>query len=255
MSVHPALRPTIGLLALLVALAVAVPLLVLCLWSGVTWWPVPILALGVGVVTAAVLVQGAVDRAIESFGPLTEAGDERLDNLVEGLSLSLGLDEPELYVIADAGANAAAVSDGERSLVIVTDRLLDELDRMSLEGVVAELLVRIKDGDAVVATQVAGILAPRLEGPLAPLLGGFARKAMADALDTDRDLLADQAAAATTRYPPGLAAALTTIDKLGAKTAATNRRNDHLWIAPSLGDEAVIPHVPLEWRVDMLLEI
>ncbi|MGH1503679.1 MAG: hypothetical protein ACRBI6_09010 [Acidimicrobiales bacterium] len=255
MSVHPALRSTVALLAVLVGLAVAIPLLVLTLWAGMPWWPVPILAIGVGVVTAGVLVQGSLDRVIESFGPLAPTDDERLSNLVEGLSLSLGLDEPELFVIADKGANAAAVADGDRSMLIVTDRLLGELDRMCMEGVVAELLVRIKDGDAVVATQVAGILAPRMEGPLAPVLGGIARKAMADALDTDRDLLADQAAAAATRYPPGLAAALATIDKLGARTSATNRQNDHLWIAPSLGDEAVIPHVPLEWRVDMLLEI
>ena len=159
-----------------VALAVAllaVPLMiVLCviaaLIPAVPWWlGIPIGAL-VAIVVVVVRRRRSAEIILAGLGA-SPAGVEdfpHLHNLVQGLSLAGGVGEPELHVIDDAGRNAAVVANGDRAAIVTTTGLLGALDRISLEGVVAEALVRIRSGDAEAATLGAALFGGLLSGPL-----------------------------------------------------------------------------------------
>jgi hypothetical protein len=102
--------------------------------------------------------------------------------------------------------------------VVVTTGLLARLDRMELEGVVADLLVQIRDGFSAGATLS---LAFRPSRP--PVGVPFAA--------------VDSRAVTLTRYPPGLAAA---IEAMAAAGPAAPRGSSpvlrSLWLAPP-GDQ------------------
>lgn len=247
--------------AVLAVVLVLAACAVLALVPGVAWW----LGIPIGVVAAATVVlvrlRSAVALVLGSIGavPASEHDYPRLHNLTQGLSLAGGVSEPELYVVDDNGRNAAAVAYGERVAVVCSTGLLDALDRVSLEGVVAEVLVRIRSGDAEAATIGTAIYGGLLRGPLATIGRPAASLGLRSLLADDRDLRADRAAVALTRYPPGLLQALTIIRAGSPVTAATNASNEHLWLVPPAtverGADAVVDGSPLDLRIDVLGEL
>jgi len=132
---------------------------------------------------------------------LTDAGPARLANLVESVSAAVGIPTPALRVVEDPACNALVTGpDARRATLVVTSGLLDGLDRLALEAVVAQQLSIIREGgtrrrDIVVAIAGTG-------GQLFPALARFAARAAA------ADEGADVASLTVTRYPPGLLAAL-----------------------------------------------
>lgn len=87
---------------------------------------------------------------------LGEGEQPELRRTVENLCIGSGLPQPGMYVI-DAGA-ANAFSTGlspESSSLVVTRGLLELLERRELEGVVAQELVQIGNGDTRVSTILA----------------------------------------------------------------------------------------------------
>src|SRR5699024_10028136 len=90
---------------------------------------------------------------------------------------------------------------GGQMAVIVTRGLLDRLDRLALEGVVATLLVRLRSAEqehrtlAVTTTRLPTLLRERL-------LGARGRGPHDPPIETQ--LLIDREAVRMTRYPPGL---------------------------------------------------
>jgi len=85
--------------------------------------------------------------------------DEDLRRLVESLCLGAGLPVPAVYVSNSAVANAfvVGVRPDERALV-VTRGLLQALDRLELEGVLAHELCHLANDDVRLNTVLAGIL-------------------------------------------------------------------------------------------------
>jgi heat shock protein HtpX len=188
-----------------------------------------------------------LSRAAEA-DPVTYA---RLHNLVEGLCIASGLTKPRIYVIDDVAPNAFATGRSPKhASVVVTTGLLDQLDRVELEGVLAHELSHIKNGDIVVAT-----LAVTMVGLVAPGLVPLA-------VDRRREPLADVSAVEMTRYPPGLISALEKLRDDATVVAAGSRAIAHLWIeAPSaVGQETestatVGTHPPIEERIAALREL
>lgn len=187
--------------------------------------------------------------------PITHA---RLVNLVDGLGTAVGVPAPHLRVIADPALNAASAGVGPHSAtLVVTSGLLEELNRIELEAVVAYELVRIKNVDILPAT--LGVLAT---GPGARALRRAAstpstvlawlwtacavpfvpvRALMLGASSPSREALMDRSAVAVTRYPPGLLSALEKVRAKGATPAVVAVATAHLWLADPL------PSVPLRW--------
>lgn len=219
------------------------------------------LVLAVLAVEAAVLaaaanqLRGYGDRFLATSGarPAEGEGFARLHNLVEGLAVAHGLPTPDLRVLDTGGPNACAVVGRDRQpTVVVTAALVDELERIELEGVLTHVLCRVRDGDAALGSLVAAVASGGLLGLVAPLLGG-----PGSALDPDTVPLADFAAVALTRYPPGLAAGLDRMARTGTTVPAASARDAHLWLCEPLapGTEGLNPFPTLDERATALREL
>lgn len=163
-----------------------------------------------------------------------------LINTVEGLSIAAGLPKvPKIYVIDDSALNAFATGRSpEHASITVTTGLLNKLNRLELEGVIAHEMSHIKNYDIrvmMLAAVMVGLtvllsdflLRSFLWGSkdsnndhgqiriifivvglvlaiLAPLVGEVIKLA----ISRKREFLADASGALLTRYPKGLADAL-----------------------------------------------
>jgi heat shock protein HtpX len=187
----------------------------------------------------------------------------RLHNLVEGLCIAGGLPKPGIYVVDDPAPNAFATGrNPQHAAIAVTTGLLEKMNRVELEGVVAHELSHIRNYDILVSTLAVTMvgavalmsdLAVRTmwwnggrinrsgdqsngNNPLAYvgflmlIVAPIAAKAMQATISRSRETLADVSACQLTRYPPGLISAL---EKLKADTTVTHSSSTataHLWI-------------------------
>ncbi|MBU3688997.1 MAG: zinc metalloprotease HtpX [Acidimicrobiales bacterium mtb01] len=209
----------------------------------------------------------SIALAVSRAKPADPETYQRLHNLVEGLCIASGLPKPRVYVIEDVAPNAFATGRNPRHAAIaVTTGLLDQMNRVELEGVIAHELSHIRNYDILVSTiavTLVGTIAimtdlairmmwwnggrARRSGdrndsgnPLALigfvllLLSPLIARAMQAAVSRRRETLADISACQMTRYPPGLISAL---EKLKADTTATHSASmatAHMWIEQPL---------------------
>ena len=201
-------------------------------------WP----AIVIGAAGAAGLWFGADATVLKQTGavPADPELHSRLFNVADGLCVTAGVGEPGLFVIDDPALNAFAVGrDPRHGAMVVTSGLLESLDRMELEAVVAHLVALIKD-DAMPASTMAAVV-PFAPTPAALAAGHHAR--------------ADLAAVAVTRYPPGLIAALEKIDAGDAVVRRNVKGGAHLWLAPPVAVTEAETHQPLVQRIATLREL
>jgi heat shock protein HtpX len=199
----------------------------------------------------------------------------RLHNLVEGLCIASGLPKPRIYVIADQAPNAFATGrNPEHAAVAVTTGLLEKMNRVELEGVLAHELAHIKNYDILVSTLavtmvgIVAILADigvrmlwwgggrtryssddqhgagagllMIPAMVLLILAPFIAKAMQAAVGRRRESLADMSGVEMTRYPPGLISALEKLKSDSTIVASHSRATSHLWIeepAPTEDEE------------------
>ncbi|MGH9214346.1 MAG: M48 family metalloprotease [Acidimicrobiales bacterium] len=193
----------------------------------------------------------------------------RYHNLVEGLCIASGLPKPRLYIVDDPAPNAFATGRNPRhAAVAVTTGLLEKMNRIELEGVLAHELSHIKNYDILVSTlavTMVGVVAVLADlgirmswwgmgrsthrdfdddnggggGPQALLaIGGFVLLALAPlvaqmmrmAVSRRRETLADVSGIEMTRYPPGLISALEKLREDSTVVASTSHATSHLWI-------------------------
>jgi heat shock protein HtpX len=208
--------------------------------------------------------------------PVTGERFARYVNLIEGLCIQSGISEPELFSVDDDRINLMVVGRPGQAAMVVTTGLLDELNRVELEGMLAEGLVRIRSYDAHLASQAATFLCGPLlrNGPVYPgrpmwMVTPFAswRAARLDkVLGPQRDMLADLDAVALTRYPPGLCDALRKVRERGSAVPECSWGAAHLWMVDPLSgvgegtteahlNELFRSHPPLQHRIDLLEEL
>lgn len=124
-------------------------------------------------------------------------------NLVEGLCATMGLNVPALYLVDDDAPNALALGRGAKDAsLVLTTGLLDALDPVALEGVLAHELTHIKRDDTAPATLAASVYL--VIGVVVP--GG--PSAVHSWAGRGRECDTDRQAVRVTRYPPGLRHAL-----------------------------------------------
>ena len=224
-----------------------------------------IIALVIGAVVAFVSYWKAdkIALAVSRARPADPQEYARLHNIVEGLCIAGGLPKPGVYVIDDPAPNAFATGrDPKHAALAVTTGLLEKMNRVELEGVVAHELSHIRNYDILISTLAvtmvgaAALLADvgirmmwwnggrvsrqgdrgdrgnplALIGFALLILAPIAAKAMQAAISRQRETLADVSACQLTRYPPGLISAL---EKLQADTTVTHSASTataHLWI-------------------------
>jgi heat shock protein HtpX len=230
-----------------------------------------VLALAVAGVTSGLAYwrSDAVALRMSRARPADPQDQPRYHNIVEGLCIASGLPKPRLYVIEDPAPNAFATGRSPRNAALaVTTGLLDKMNRIELEGVLAHELSHVKNYDILVSTlavTMVGVIALMSDigvrmlwwgmgrsshrdfddqhggnsGPLALLsLVGFALLAfspviamvMQRTVSRRRETLADVSGVEMTRYPPGLISALEKLRDDSTVVHATSHATAHLWI-------------------------
>jgi heat shock protein HtpX len=226
--------------------------------------------------------------------PVARTEEPYLYHTLEGLSIAAGIPVPQGYIIETEAPNAfAAGSKPGHSVVAVTRGLLNKLDRLELEGVLAHEISHIKNYDILVATMAvvlagtivfAGEVAARsmrysthtrrggrnsskgqgllmlIVIVLAVLAPIFAR-ILQFAISREREYLADASAAELTGYPEGLASALEKISGLQRPgQGIDNRALQGLYIVnPALridrSSQIFASHPPTDKRIARLRQM
>lgn len=218
---------------------------------------------------AAYWKSDAVALRVSRAKPAPVGDYARYHNIVEGLCIASGLPKPRLYVIDDPAPNAFATGRNPRNAAIaVTTGLLEKMNRIELEGVLAHELSHVKNYDILVSTlavTMVGVVAILADvgvrmlwwgmgrsshrnfdsrqggqgGPLALLsVVGFLLLAfspviamvMQRTVSRRREVLADLSGVEMTRYPPGLISALEKLRDDSTVVHATSHATAHLWI-------------------------
>ena len=101
----------------------------------------------------------ALVHALGGRAPRAEDIEERqLENVVAEMAIAAGVKPPRVMLLDGATANAAAVgSSHDDAVVLVSRRLLDELDRDETQGVVAHLIGTIGNGDLRVSLSMLSL--------------------------------------------------------------------------------------------------
>lgn len=204
--------------------------------------------------------------------PVSPEEEPRLHNVVEGVAAEAGLPKPAVYLVDEKAPNALATGRGPgHASIVVTRGLLELLNRVELEGVVAHELAHVRAGDTLLGTVAATLvgsvvlLADHLlrrlwwgrrgdgkpEGSVllipaglvlalpSPLVAGAIRAVV----PRRREELADVAGALLTRYPPGLASALRKVAGDHTPMRVANNATAHLW----LRQPSRVPGEGLHW--------
>jgi heat shock protein HtpX len=200
---------------------------------------------------------------------VTHEDEPRLHNVVEGLAIAAGLPKPKVYVVPEKAPNAFATGPKpEDSHIAVTQGLLDTMNRVELEGVVAHEMSHIRDRDILLGTIVATLVgsvvliaefmlrwffwggggfggrgrrsdggeggavfaALAVAGLILAILSPLIAQIIKMAMSRRREYLADAEGAMLTRYPPGLASALRRIAADTTPMRVANNATAHLWL-------------------------
>jgi heat shock protein HtpX len=233
-----------------------------------------------------------VALAVSGAHEVTEDEEKELYRLVENLCIGSGLPMPKVYVIEDGSMNAFATGrDPQHASIAVTRGLMNKLERVELEGVLAHELSHIGNRDTLLMGTVVvliGVLALLADIALRATWYGAGSRAsyrdknskgagilvlvalvflilspviariIAMAVSRQREYLADASGALLTRFPEGLARALEKIkedtDPLDSATKAT----EHLYFVnpltdhPSALNSLFSTHPPIEERIRLL---
>jgi heat shock protein HtpX len=222
--------------------------------------------------------------------------EPRLHNIVEGLAIAAGIPKPRVYVVEDPAPNAFATGrDPAHASIAVTRGLLDKMNRVELEGVIAHELSHVKNRDTLVmaiTVTLVGILVLLADwtlrsffwgvggrrdsrggdaagifvvvGLVAAIFMPIMAKVMQLAVSRRREFYADVSGVQLTRYPPGLISALEKLktDQTIVHTAV--RATEALWIESPLHQQEGFmgrlnrlfdTHPPLDERIKVLREL
>jgi len=227
--------------------------------------------------------------------PIEKRDEPELYRIIENLCITAGLPLPKIYIIEEPQPNAFATGrNANHAVVAVTRGLLNKLERVELEGVIAHELSHIGNKDMLLQTIVVllvGIVAMlsnfflrisffggrgerrdsrdsggsflAILGIIAAILAPIAATLIQLAISRKREFLADGTGALLTRYPEGLALALEKISADPNPLRVANNSTAHLFIAsPFRGREAkswftklFMTHPPVEERIEALRQL
>lgn len=218
---------------------------------------------------------------------ITEEDNPRLFHTVENLCIGAGLPRPKIFLINDSAPNAFATGrDPKHASIAITTGLLQKLDKLELEGVIAHELSHIRNFDirlmslVVVLVGIIALLSDwfrhsfwyggrkrerksgsgllQLLGIIALILAPVIANLLKLAISRQREYLADASATLLTRYPDGLASALGKIALDPEALEVANVSTAHLYIVNPLKNytdrisHLFATHPPIEERIARL---
>lgn len=229
-------------------------------------------------------ISTAITLKMNGAEPISKKDAPEFYSIVESLSITAGLPMPKLYIINDSSMNAfAAGTNHENSVICVTTGLLENMDKVEIEGVMAHEISHIKNYDirvsmaAVALTAVIGMLSDIVlrfiflndddddsKNPITLILGLFfvlISPLLATitrlAISRQREFLADATAVSLTRYPDGLISALEKL-KNNKPLKRQNSTTASLFISNPMKQgffqRLFSTHPPLDDRINRLKE-
>lgn len=250
---------------------------------------------GIGLIIYAIFsywVSTSVVLSISGAHEVTKEEEWEYVRRVENLAIGAGLPMPRTWVLEDSAPNAFATGrDPQHAHVVVTRGLLDKLEPIELEGVLAHELSHIGNYDIrvmTVATVLVGLVAlisdlflrytmfgaghrkgSRDKGGNAGLilllvaivgaiLAPIVAQALRMAISRRREYLADASGALLCRHPEALARALEKIANDHEPLEAANKATAHLYIENPLREHQSFlnnlfsTHPPIEDRIRIL---
>jgi heat shock protein HtpX len=260
-------RTVLMLAAFVLLIALVAVALGILFQAGVAIVPIAIV-IAIGLAWTSYFYSDKVALAASRAKPADGPEYRRYHNLVEGLIIAAGLPKPRLYVVDDPAPNAFATGrNPKHAALAVTTGLLEKMNRVELEGVLAHELSHVKNYDILVSTvAVTAVGAVALmadlgmrflwfggragrrdnndSGPLGLILvvlafallilAPFAAQLMQFAMSRRRELLADASGVQLTRYPPGLISALEKLQDDQAVVHHATRATAQMWIEQPL---------------------
>jgi heat shock protein HtpX len=229
--------------------------------------------------------------AMSRAQPIEKKDNPELYRLVENLCITAGLPLPKIYIIDSSAPNAFATGrNPQHAVIAVTSGLLEKLERVELEGVIAHELAHVGNRDALLATIIVVLVglvirvadlffrsgfkgrqnreekgSPVLAilGILFLILAPFLAQMVRFAISRKREFLADATGALLTRYPEGLARALEKIASSPVPLRVASNATAHLYIvSPFKGRQTqnwliklFSTHPPIEERIRALREM
>lgn len=240
----------------------------------------------VAVVYAAIqyFAAGSVATMMTGANEITKKDNPRLYNIVENLSITIGLPMPKVYIIDDSAPNAFATGrDPKHSIVAATTGLMDIMNDKELTAVMAHEMSHVKNYDIRVSMIVFGLVCViglisdfgfrfmyygnrrrENEGSpvgyvlilivavLAPIFAGIAQMAVS----RQREFLADASAVNITRYPEGMIDALKKLQSHAQPMHSQNIATEAMYINNPLRkgffSNLFSSHPPIEKRIERL---
>ncbi|OGB73423.1 zinc metalloprotease HtpX [candidate division Kazan bacterium RIFCSPHIGHO2_01_FULL_44_14] len=229
----------------------------------------------------------ATSRA-RALRPNDSLEERKIQHLVENLSITAGVPLPKIYIIDDSAPNAFATGrDPKHASIALTRGLIEKLNKVEIEGVIAHELSHVRNWDILLSTvsiTLVGIVtlladwfmrvrisqndhdrnsgnALVIIGIILAVLAPIFARLLQLAISRKREFLADASGAMLTRYPEGLASALEKIAAYPTGMRVANRATAHLFIAnpfPKLANKISYlysTHPPVEERVRFLREM
>ncbi len=227
--------------------------------------------------------------------PLAHDENKYVYHLVENLCIASGAPLPKIYIIEDPAINAFATGrKPETASIAVTRGAVEKLTNEELEGVLAHELSHIKNYDIRFMTLVAVLVGAiailsniflrsrwfgfghsrdnrengggqlgailLIAGVVLALLSPLIAELIKLAISRRREYLADASGALLTRYPEGLASALTKIAADARPLRSASNATAHLFIANPFGSgkkfaAMLSTHPPIEDRIRKLREM
>lgn len=250
---------------------------------------------GIGLIVYALVsywISTNVVLSISGAHEVTKEEEWEFVRRVENLSIGAGLPMPKTWVLEDSAPNAFATGrDPNHAHVVVTRGLLDKLEPIELEGVLAHELSHIGNYDIrvmTVATVLVGLVAlvsdlflrytmfgaghrrgSRDKGGgggailivvaiIGAILAPIVAQALRMAISRRREYLADASGALLCRHPEALARALEKISNDHEPLEAANKATAHLYISNPLREHQSFlnnlfsTHPPIDERIRLL---
>lgn len=204
----------------------------------------------------------AITVAMTGAKPIAKADAPELYRVVENLSITAGLPMPKVYIVSDSSPNAFATGrDPQHAIVAATTGLLEIMERDELEGVIAHELSHVGNYDirlmavVIVLVSVIALVANIflnlsfwgggddddggnqiffILGIVGAILAPIAATLIQLAINRRREYLADASGVLLTRYPEGLAKALSKLAQDREGMPRANPATSSLYIANPL---------------------
>lgn len=251
---------------------------------------------GIGLIIYAVVsyyISTNVVLSISGAHEVTKEEEWEFVRRVENLSIGAGLPMPKTWVLEDSAPNAFATGrDPQHAHVVATRGLLDKLEPIELEAVLAHEMSHIGNYDIRIMTLTTvlvglialisdlalrwsfmgaggrrssrekngggGVVIILVLALIAAILAPIIAQAIKFGISRQREYLADASGALLSRHPEALARALEKIAADPEPLEAANKATAHLYISNPLKEHASFlnnlfdTHPPIEERIRLL---